>query len=123
MANPDVTWETSEQTDIGFDSRFFNSRFGFTFDWYNKTTKDWLVQAPILGIMGTGAPYINGGDVRNRGWEVALSWRDNIRDFSYGASLNFAHNDNEVLRIANSEGIIHGPSNILANATEEMNRA
>lgn len=123
MANPDVTWETSEQTDIGFDSRFFNSRFGFTFDWYNKTTKDWLVQAPILGIMGTGAPYINGGDVRNRGWEVALSWRDNIRDFSYGASLNFAHNDNEVLRIANSEGIIHGPSNILANGTAELYRA
>lgn len=123
MANPDVTWETSEQTDIGFDSRFFNSRFGFTFDWYNKTTKDWLVQAPILGIMGTGAPYINGGDVRNRGWEVALSWRDNIRDFSYGVSLNFAHNDNEVLRIANSEGIIHGPSNILANGTAELYRA
>lgn len=123
MSNPDVTWETSEQTDIGFDSRFFNSRLGFTFDWYNKTTKDWLVQAPILGIMGTGAPYINGGDVRNRGWEVALSWRDNIRDFSYGVNLNFAHNDNEVLRIANSEGIIHGPSNVLANGTAELYRA
>ena len=123
MSNPEVTWETSEQTDIGFDSRFFNSRLGFTFDWYNKTTKDWLVQAPILGIMGTGAPYINGGDVRNRGWEVALSWRDNIRDFSYGVNLNFAHNDNEVLRIANSEGIIHGPSNVLANGTAELYRA
>lgn len=123
MSNPYVTWETSEQTDIGFDSRFFNSRLGFTFDWYNKTTKDWLVQAPILGIMGTGAPYINGGDVRNRGWEVALSWRDNIRDFSYGVNLNFAHNDNEVLRIANSEGIIHGPSNVLANGTAELYRA
>lgn len=123
MSNPDVTWETSEQTDIGFDSRFFNSRLGLTFDWYNKTTKDWLVQAPILGIMGTGAPYINGGDVRNRGWEIALSWRDHIREFSYGVNLNFAHNDNEVLRIANSEGVIHGPSNVLANGTAELYRA
>lgn len=123
MANPDVTWETSEQTDLGLDSRFLSGRLGFSFDWYNKVTKDWLVQAPILGTMGTGAPYINGGDVRNRGWEVALSWRDNISDFSYGVNLNWARNQNEVLRIANTEGVIHGPSNVLANGTAELYRA
>jgi TonB-linked SusC/RagA family outer membrane protein len=123
LANPDVTWETSEQTDIGFDSFFLNRRFGFSFDWYNKETKDWLVQAPILGITGTGAPYINGGDVRNRGFEVALSWRDKTGGFSYGANLNLAHNKNKVLRIANTEGIIHGPSNVLVNGTAELYRA
>ena len=36
LANPDVTWETSEQLDFGFDSRFFNSRLSFAFDWYHK---------------------------------------------------------------------------------------
>lgn len=123
MSNPDVTWETSEQTDIGLDSRFLGSRLGFTFDWYNKTTKDWLIQAPILGIMGTGAPFINGGDVRNRGWEISLSWRDNLRDFSYGVNVNFARNKNEVLRIANDEGVIHGPSNVLAQGIAELYRA
>lgn len=123
MANPDVTWETSEQTNIGLDSRFLNGRLGFTFDWYNKTTKDWLVRAPILGTMGTGAPFINGGDIRNRGWEMAFSWRDRVNEFNYGANINFSHNKNEVLRIANTEGVIHGPANVLANGTAELYRA
>ncbi|MDR2809727.1 MAG: TonB-dependent receptor [Tannerellaceae bacterium] len=123
MANPDVTWETSEQTDIGIDSRFLNGRLGFSFDWYNKDTKNWLVQAPILGTMGTGSPYINGGDVRNRGYEIALSWRDQIEAFHYGVNVNFSNNKNKVLRIANTEGIIHGASNVLANGTAELYRA
>lgn len=106
LNNPDVTWETSEQWDFGFDARFFNSRLGVAFDYYIKTTQDWLVQAPVLASYGTGAPYINGGDVENKGFEVALSWRDQMGDFSYGANLNISHNKNEVTRIANSEGII-----------------
>ena len=69
LANKDVTWETSEQLNIGFDARFFESRLGVNFDWYKKTTKDWLVQAPILASYGTNAPYINGGDVENKGIE------------------------------------------------------
>ena len=123
LANPDITWETSEQTDIGLDTRFLNGRLGFSFDWYNKVTKDWLVQAPIQGIMGTGAPYINGGDVRNRGWEMALSWQDNLDEFRYGINLNWAYNKNKVLRIANTEGIIHGEINVLSNQSPECYRA
>ena len=122
LANPDITWETSEQTDLGFDARFFNSRLGMSFDYYVKKTKDWLVQAPILSTAGTGAPYINGGDVKNQGVEVALTWDDKIGDFSYGASFNFAYNKNKVTRIANTEGIIHGETNVLSNSTDEMYR-
>lgn len=123
LPNPDVTWETSEQLDIGLDARFFNNRLGFVFDWYNKTTKDWLVVAPILASYGTGAPYINGGDIENKGYEFGLDWRDNVGDFNYGASMNLSHNKNEVKRIANSEGIIHGPDNVLSQGTKEMYRA
>jgi len=123
LSNPDVTWETSEQTNIGLDARFLTGRLGLSFDWYNKETKDWLVRAPILGTTGTGAPYINGGDVRNRGFEIALSWRDNVGDFNYGVNLNLANNKNKVLRIANTEGVIHGPTNTLANGTAELFRA
>lgn len=123
VANPDITWETSEQLDLGFDARFLNSRLGFTFDWYDKTTKDWLLQAPILASIGTGAPYINGGDIKNMGVELGLNWNDQInRDFRYGVNLNFSYNKNEVTRIANSEGIIHGAANVLFNASDEMNR-
>ena len=123
LPNEDVTWETSEQWDFGFDARFFNSRLGLNFDWYKKTTKDWLVQAPVLSSYGTGAPYINGGDVQNKGVEIALTWNDQIgEDFTYGVSFNIGTNKNEVTRIANTEGIIHGPTNVLSQGTTEMYR-
>ena len=122
LANPDITWETSEQTSLGFDARFLGGRLGLNFDYYIKKTKDWLVQAPILATAGTGAPFINGGDVKNTGIEVALSWNDKVGELNYGATLNFAYNKNKVTRIANTEGIIHGEINVLSNATDEMYR-
>ena len=124
LPNSDVTWETSEQLNIGFDSRFLNGRLGVVFDWYKKSTKDWLVRAPTLASYGTGAPYINGGDVENKGVELAFSWNDRVGDFTYGVNLNFDHGKNEVTRIiANSEGIIHGENNVLSQGTTEMYRA
>jgi len=56
LPNKDVTWETSEQLDLGLDAHFLGSRLGLSFDYYIKTTKDWLVQAPILDSYGTNAP-------------------------------------------------------------------
>lgn len=123
LANEDLTWETSEQLDLGIDARFLDNRLGLTFDYYVKTTKDWLVEAPILDSYGTGAPYINGGDVRNSGFELALSWNDEKGGLRYGVNWNMAYNKNKVTRIANSEGIIHGASNILSNGTTEIYRA
>ncbi len=122
VTNPDVTWETSEQLNFGLDSRWFDSRMALTFDWYKKTTKDWLVVAPILGTSGAGAPWINGGDIENTGVELSLGWNDNISDFSYGINISGAHNKNEVTRIDNAEGIIHGPSHVLSQGTAEISR-
>ncbi len=122
VPNPDVTWETSEQLNIGFDARLLNSRMGVTFDWYKKTTKDWLVEAPVLGTSGAGAPFINGGDIENTGVELMVSWNDKISDFRYGITLSGAHNKNEVTRIANTDGILHGPSHVLSQGTSEVSR-
>ena len=123
LPNEDVKWETSEQLDFGFDARFLNNRLGVTFDWYKKTTKDWLVVAPILLSYGTNAPYVNGGDIENKGFEIQLSWNDKIgKDFRYSVTANFSHNKNEVTRLANSEGIIHGGSNAIAQNTAELYR-
>ena len=123
LPNEDVKWETSEQLDLGFDARFFDNRLGVAFDWYKKTTKDWLVVAPMLLSYGTGAPYINGGDIQNKGFEIQLNWNDKIgKDFRYNVTANFSHNKNEVTRLANSEGIIHGGSNAIAQNTAELYR-
>ena len=93
LPNKDVTWETSEQLDLGLDARFLGSRLGLSFDYYIKTTKDWLVQAPILDSYGTNAPYINGGDVRNKGIELALNWNDHVGDFTYGVNLKSEYSE------------------------------
>jgi TonB-linked SusC/RagA family outer membrane protein len=120
VPNPDVTWETSEQLNIGFDTRFLSSRLGVTVDWYKKTTKDWLVQAPILGTAGAGAPFVNGGDVENTGVELLLSWNDQFADFKYGVSLTGAYNKNEVVKLANAEGRIYGSPDVLAQGTANV---
>ena len=123
LPNKDVKWETSEQLNIGFDARFLKNRLGISFDWYNKKTKDWLVRAPVLLSYGTGAPYINGGDISNKGFEIHTSWNDRIgKDFQYSITANLSHNKNEVTRLANSEGIIHGGSNAIAQNTAELYR-
>ena len=124
VPNPDLTWETSEQLDFGLDARFLNSRLGLTFDWYKKTTKDWLIGGQQVAINGTNPAAINGGDVKNTGIEIALTWNDRIgKDFSYNIGVNFATNKNEVTRIANDNKRINGPSGVLSQGTEYCYRA
>lgn len=123
LPNPDVSWETSEQINVGLDSRFVDNKLSVVFDWYKKSTVDWLVQAPVLAIYGTSAPFINGGDIVNKGFELGLNWSDRNDNFNYSIGLNGAYNKNEVVRIANSEGIIHGEENVLSQGTKEMYRA
>lgn len=123
IPNKNLKWETSRQIDIGLDSRFFRSRLGFNFDWYDKKTVDWLVQPTPLGSWGTGGPYVNGGDVVNKGFEIGLSWDDNIGGFRYGIKGNIAHNKNKVLSIDNSYGYINGVSDILTPNTTYLYRA
>ena len=123
LPNPDVTWETSDQFNLGFDARFLASKLGLEFDWYRRTTFDWLINPSVLASYGTNAPYVNGGDVLNTGVELALKWRDNVGSFNYNIGVNAAYNKNEVKRIANNEGIFHGQGNALGQGTEELARA
>ena len=124
VPNPDVTWETSEQLNIGIDARFFNGRLGLNFDWYKKTTKDWLVQAPMNVVLGYEEPaYVNAGDVKNTGIEVALSWRDQVgKDFTYHANVNMATNKNEVTRLANNSGFINGQTDAIFENSSWVSR-
>ncbi len=124
VPNPDLTWETSEQLDLGIDARFLDSRLGLNFDWYKKTTKDWLITGPRIAIQGTNPAAINGGDVENTGIELALTWNDRIgKDFRYNIGVNFATNKNKVTRIANENGYINGNAAILSQGTDYIYRA
>lgn len=103
IANPSLKWETSEQTNIGFDLTTLRNTLTITLDYYIKTTKDWLVTAPVPMLVGNSAPIINGGSVRNSGLEFQVSYRKQLGDLYLTASVNGAFNKNEVLDIRNSE--------------------
>ena len=120
VPNTELTWETSEQLALGFDSRFFQSRLGVIFDWYRKDTKDWLVKPPQMGILGADASNINGGAVRNSGVELSFTWNDQIGDFRYNVGVNGSFNKNNVLYINNAEGYIKGEAKILSENVRNL---
>ena len=95
IANPDLTWEKSEQFDLGLDLRFLNDRLSVGIDWYTKTTKDLLVPAPVMPESGYSTMTINAGKVQNKGLELEFTWKDNIGDFRYSISGNIATLKNE----------------------------
>ncbi len=122
LGNPDIKWETSQQTNIGFDATV-KKNLNINFDFYIKDTKDWLVVAPILATAGTGAPFINGGNVRNAGVELALSYRNAIGKLTYSVGVNGAYNKNKIGEIPTQDGIIHGQTNRLFANSGEFYRA
>lgn len=95
IANPNLTWETSEQIDLGLDMRFLNDRLTLGIDWYTKTTKDLLVNAPAMPESGVSSITKNAGKVKNNGVEIELSWRDHIGDFKYGIAGNVSFLSNK----------------------------
>ena len=123
FSNQNVKWETSEQTDIGFDAKVLGNRLDIAFDYYNKTTKGWLVKPPILATAGADAPFINGGSVKNRGLELGLNWTDHLGELKYQLGVNGAYNKNTVGAIPTEDGIIHGQTNMLYDNSEEFYRA
>ena len=99
--NPNLKWETSEQTNVGVDARFLKNRLSFTMDWFRKNTKDLIVTGAALSyITGLTESPINAGDIRNEGFEFELGWQDQIgKDFHYGIRANLSTLKNEVTYI------------------------
>ncbi len=116
LANPSIKWEQSEQIDVGFDMTFYRDRFDFTFDYFNKTTKDLLLVVPVSGILGTygpggSAPVVNAGTVKNSGYEFSLGFKGPaVENFSYRINYNMTILDNEVLKVNNGTGFVSGGS-------------
>ena len=95
MANPDITWETVEQTDLGIDFGFLDNTIYGTFDFYVKDTKDILLSLGIPHYIGLEAPMQNAGKVRNSGFETTLGYRNHFGRLNFSAALNFSYNKNE----------------------------
>jgi len=100
MANADLTWETTTQTNIGFDSQWFNQKVTFNFDWYKKTTDGILLTLPIPGVIGLNPPKQNAGVVENKGVELMVSYKGKSKDWRWDVSGNLAYNKNEITSLA-----------------------
>ncbi|PLX12673.1 MAG: hypothetical protein C0597_12785, partial [Marinilabiliales bacterium] len=96
ISNPDLIWETSEQTNVGIDMRFLRDRLTFTADYYNKKTIGLITTASIPFYIGNDKPNANAGDITNQGVELELSYRGQLSDLRYDIGLNAAYNKNEV---------------------------
>jgi TonB-linked SusC/RagA family outer membrane protein len=89
LVDPDLTWETTRMTDIGFDLTAFKNKVVFTFDWFNKYTYNILRQSQIPQALGVAAPIVNDGAVSNKGLEFSLRYQDHpSAKFSYYAQAN-----------------------------------
>ncbi|MGA0557702.1 SusC/RagA family TonB-linked outer membrane protein [Larkinella sp. VNQ87] len=106
LANADISWETTEMTDIGLDATLF-SNLSITADYFSKQTRDILLALDIPAIVGLGAPFQNAGVVDNKGWELGINYRGAIRDFRYDVGFNISDVKNTVvdLRGVNQTGL------------------
>lgn len=111
FGNPDLRWEKVDQYDIGLEMGFFNNRVTIAADYFNKTTKDLLLAAPIPWTSGLSTVFENIGSVRNTGFEVAITSKNIDRqDLKWTTELNFTTIKNEILQLGTkNDDIYPGP--------------
>lgn len=101
-----LTWETVESWNVGLDWGAFNNRLTGSFEYYVRQTKDMVGPAPELpSILGTGVPKMNNADMKSYGFDLDVSWRDKVGDFSYGVKFVLSDNKRKVTRYPNENGI------------------
>ncbi|HUX57356.1 MAG TPA: TonB-dependent receptor [Bacteroidales bacterium] len=120
IGNPDIQWETVEQTNIALDINLFENKLSISTDYYVKNTKDMLLNVPLPYYSGYPAsPWSNAGAVKNEGVEIQANYRNSISDFSYEVGLNFTTIKNEVVSLGSGGAIFGGQSRIgLVTKTE-----
>lgn len=102
MISSNFTWEVAKTLDIGFDLSLFNNRFQATFDWYQRTTEGMLTAGRDFSAeAGADAPTQNAANLRNRGWEITLNYREQIGDWSYRVGFNLYDSRTKITKFEN----------------------
>jgi TonB-linked SusC/RagA family outer membrane protein len=105
IANPDIGWETTEQTNWGADVDMLHGQLTFTGDIYNKITSGVLLQVPISSLVGQTAPTQNAGAVSNKGWETAVNWHDQVGSVNYSIGFNLSDVKNKITSLPGGDQI------------------
>lgn len=106
LANPDLKWEESEQTDLGIDLGFFKNALTFSLDYYIKKTNGMIISMPIPNYVGAGAPLGNVGDMENKGLELEASYKWNIGKAKFHAKANASYLKNKLKNLGNTSGFL-----------------
>lgn len=107
LANENLKWEESEQTDFGIDFGFFNNALTFTVDYYIKKTNGMIIDMPIPSYVGESRPLANVGDMTNSGVEFELGYKFNIADARFAIKGNASYLKNKLNNIGNDTGFIN----------------
>jgi TonB-linked SusC/RagA family outer membrane protein len=99
LVNTDLKWERTEQIDVGLDLRALDGKLSFGADYYHKVTKNLIVQGSGPLSVGNDYPFVNGGDVTNKGFDFEMGYRNNSGDFKYSINANFSTLDNKVTKL------------------------
>lgn len=106
LANPDLKWEESEQTNIGLDFAFLNNALTFSVDYYEKNTNGMIIEMPIPSYVGETKPLGNVGDMKNSGVEFELGYKWNISDATFSVKGNASYLKNELTNLGNDTGYL-----------------
>ncbi len=107
LANQDLQWEESEQTDIGIDFGFFDYALTFSVDYYIKKTNGMIISMPIPSYVGESAPLANVGDMENKGVEFELGYKWNVGKAHFSVKGNASYLKNKLTNIGNETGFIN----------------
>lgn len=106
LANPDLKWEESEQTDLGIDLGFFNNALTFSADYYIKKTNGMILNMPIPSYVGENKPFGNVGDMENKGFEFELGYKWNVADAHFAVKGNATYLKNKLKNLGNISGYL-----------------
>lgn len=109
IANRDLSWETTRDMGVGFDLGMLNDRLSITFDYYNRSVYDMLLNVQLPSSVGAGSSVVmNVGSMRNWGIELQATWRDEIGNLNYTISPNFSLYRNKVTSLGVTESLTGG---------------
>ncbi|WP_194526977.1 TonB-dependent receptor [Zobellia roscoffensis] len=99
VANPDLTWETTKQYNLGFELGLFNNRIALTADYFNSQTEDLLLSVPVPATSGFTSALQNLGRIENKGWEFLLGTKNFTGDFKWSTDFNITFSSNKILEL------------------------
>lgn len=107
LVSSNFTWEKVQTLNVGVDVRMFNSRLSSSFDWFIRETKGMIAAgAELPAVLGAQAPRQNVADLQSKGWELEMSWKDKIKDFSYNIGFSLSDNQGEITKFDNEAGLL-----------------